>query len=503
VKTPVALALAVALCATPAAAADTKCQAESKAIASRVQRAADAFSKDLSLSGKSQGSASSPQAVLYAVAAGACLIAAATAPAEIGVYRSAAVTEQAACLAAGLAADLADADSSQRLGSIGAPTEKATVAAARASLLLANFLSRPVSEPLRRTASDLQAPLRDAEDILRVCGAGFASPLPFKRLDAGIFDGDVGASFHVTLESGQATRTALEASLHGSTTVSSKANPALKLTVEGDVSLTAGGGGWASLTGHGTARLSGFGPAVTIPNARVASQGAASLTLLGDPAPIRGCTHTVEAGSSFAPPRTTFAGSLRCGAWALTESTLTLDASGVSGGGTFTAWSKRFAMTYDVSGGGGLAVRGSLSGADTPWTRLPGFEAEYRIEAPKIDVRLDGPTLSSTFGAGKVSVRSTAKKPDGNPWASASLTPDTVAIPTPPSDGIPVPFPALPASSDVEKAARDACEAGARRTLAGQALQHALDVCRSGHPSPPAVPSLPQTISLSVGDVLR
>ncbi len=159
-------------------------------------------------------------------------------------------------------------------------------------------------------------------------------------------------------------------------------------------------------------------------------------------------------------------------------------------------------MGYAASGDG-LTARGSLTGADTPWARVPGFEAEFRIEAPKLDLKLENPTLSPRFGAGKVSVRTTAKKPDGNPWSSASLTPETVVVPAPPADGIPVPFPVLPAPADVEKAARDACEIGARRTLSGQALQHALDVCRSGHPSPPGVPMLPRTVSLKVGDVFR
>ncbi|MBK9062784.1 MAG: hypothetical protein IPL89_06255 [Acidobacteria bacterium] len=317
------------------------------------------------------------------------------------------------------------------------------------------------------------------------------------------FDGDLGASFHVRLESGQVTRLAGRASLHGTVGITSASNPNVKLTLDGDATLTAGtGGAWVALSGHGTARLTGLGPALTIPNAAVGSQGVTALTLLGDGTALRGCTHSVEAGSLLAPSRATLAGSLRCGSWTIGSSTLTVDPNGLSGGGTFTAWSRSFAMSYAASGSG-LSARGSLSGADTPWTRVAGFEAEYRIEGPKLELKLDGPALSPTFGAGKVNVRTIAKKPDGNPWSSASLTPDVVVVPAPPTDGIPVPLPALPAPSDAERAARDACEAGARRTLAGQALQHALDVCRSGHPSPPSVPSLPRSVSLKVGEVLR
>jgi hypothetical protein len=342
------------------------------------------------------------------------------------------------------------------------------------------------------------------------------------------FDGYLGSAFTVHLDSGKATVGPSEATLEGGVTISPKSDPSVRLTVNGRVVLKARGGAssgvvgpsydhttersmilgagqqvatWASLEGQVSARITGFGPVITIPNVALQSQSS-SLMLTSGEASVRGCTHTLAAGSGLTTSQVLFEGSLKCGPWSLTTSSMGIDRSGVSGGGTFTAWSKRFTMTYSASGDA-LSVRGSLSGADTPWARLPGWEAEYKVEAPKLDLKLEGPALSPTFGAGKVSVRSTAKKPDGNPWSSASLTPDTVVVPAPPTDGIPVPFPVLPAPSDVEKAARDACEAGARRTLVGQALQHALDVCRSGHPSPPAVPSLPRTISLKVGDVLR
>jgi len=317
------------------------------------------------------------------------------------------------------------------------------------------------------------------------------------------FDGDLGASFHVRLESGQVTRLAGRASLHGTVGITSASNANVNLTIDGDATLTAGAGGaWVSLSGHGTVRLTGLGPALTIPNTAVESRGVSALTLLGDGAAFRGCTHSVDAGSLFAPSRATLAGTLRCGSWTIGSSTLTVDPNGLSGGGTFTAWSRSFAMSYAASGNG-LSARGSLSGADTPWTRVPGYEAEYRIEAPKLDVKLDGTTLSPTFGAGKVNVRTTARKPDGNPWATASGTPDAMIVPAPPADAIPVPFPVLPAPSDAEKAARDTCRAAANKIPQADARNAALTVCNANHPSPPSVPTLPRSVSLKVGDVFR
>jgi hypothetical protein len=379
--------------------------------------------------------------------------------------------------------------------------------------------------------ADLRAALtslHEARGATQSAQARLQAPPPPPSLTS--FDGFLGSAFTVHLDSGKATVGPSEATLEGGVTVSPKSDPSLKLSVSGHVVLKANGGGsssgpagsaidqsafratvlgggqqigtWVSLEGQGSARITGFGPAViTIPNVALQSQSSA-IMFTGGEAAFRGCTHTLAAGSGLTTSQVLFEGSLKCGPWSLTASSMGIDKTSVAGGGTLTAWSKRFTMTYSASGDA-LSARGSLSGADTPWARLPGWEAEYKVDAPRLDLKLEGPALSPTFGAGRVSVRSTAKKPDGNPWASASLTPDVVVVPAPPTDGIPVPFPVLPAPSDVEKAARDACEAGARRTLAGQALQHALDVCRSGHPSPPSLPSLPRTISLKVGEVLR
>lgn len=327
-----------------------------------------------------------------------------------------------------------------------------------------------------------------------------------KKLDLQVpatFDGDLGGSFHVKLENGQVTRPAGQAVLRGTIAITSTSNASVKLTLDGDATLSAGGGGaWASLRGHGTARLSGFGPVLTIPNATVASQGVSVFTLLGDGIPVRGCTHSVEAGSLFASTRISLAGSLRCGPWTLTASTLALSGGGVSGGGVFTAWSKTFTMTYAASGDG-LVARGSISGPDTPWTGIPRVDAEYRIERPKLDVKLEGPSLAPTFGAGKILVRSKATKPDGSPWSSASLTPDVMRMPAPPAGAVPVPFPNLPKPDDVLKGARDACEAVARNTLLGRARDRALEACRSANPSPPGVPALPNKLEVPVGEIFR
>lgn len=375
----------------------------------------------------------------------------------------------------------------------------------------------------RGAMSQASAAARDAQAKLQALPKPPAAPPALTS-----FDGYLGSSFAVHLDSGNATVGSAEATLEGGVTISPKNDPSLKLSVSGRVVLrvrpgsssgpagsavdqttfraTALGAGpqvatWASLEGQGSARITGFGPAVTIPNVALQSQSNAVM-FSGGEASFRGCTHTLATGSAFTTSQILVEGSLRCGPWSLTSSSMGIDKTSVAGAGTLTAWGKSFTMTYAASGDG-LSARGSLSGADAPWTRVAGFEAEYRIEAPRLDLRLEGPTLSPTLRANRVSVRTVAKKKDGSPWSSASLTPDVMKVPAPPATSVPVPFPNLPPPSDVFKGARDACEASARKTLFGQARDRALEACRSANPPPPAVPALPNKLDVPVGEIFR
>ena len=325
------------------------------------------------------------------------------------------------------------------------------------------------------------------------------------------FDGYLGSAFTIHLDSGKATVGSAEATLEGGVTISPKNDPSLKLSASGRVVLkvrpgsssgpagpsydqttfraTVLGAGpqiatWASLEGQVSARITGFGPAIAIPNVALQSQ-ASAVMFTGGEASFRGCTHTLAAGSGFTTSQVLLEGSLRCGPWSLTSSSMGIDKTSVAGAGTLTAWSKSFTMSYAASGDG-LSPEARSLGADTPWARVPGFEAEYRIEAPKLDLKLEGPSLSPTFGAGKVNVRTIAKRPGGDPWSSASLTPDVVvARPADGRDYGSVPGP--PGTFGRRKGRTRRLRAGGDRTLAG-ALQHGPRRLHGGHPSPPSVP---------------
>ncbi len=533
-RTGIALTLAaVILRAASAAGAGSPCQAKTDASASRVRAATSAFTAALGADARNRfpdGFRAAVYALVYVDCVGGVGIASVPAGYPAGA---------AACQTASVSAEAADPASSPRISSTAAgdPYAGVMLASERSAGFLKSFLTRPVPDPVRQSASALLAAVEEGASTLRGCAAEFSKPVLERKIMPAppapppaltSFDGYLGTAFTVHLDSGKATVGSAEATLEGGVTISPRTDPSLKLTVNGRVVLKArqpsssGPGGsaaeqenarammlgaaqigtWASVEGQGSVRISGFGPAViTIPSAALGSQSSI-VTLTGGEASLRGCTHTLAAGSAFTSSQVLLEGSLKCGPWTLTASSMGMDKTSVAGGGTLSAWSKSFTMTYAASGDG-LAARGALTGADTPWVRVPGFEAEWRIEAPRLDLKLDGSSLSPTFGAGKVTVRTTAKKPDGSPWSLASMTPATVVVPAPPTDGIPVPFPVLPAPTDAEKAARDACVQVADRTTTGKAHDAAVGLCNSSHPSPPSVPALPRTVSLKVGDVFR
>jgi hypothetical protein len=434
------------------------------------------------------------------------------------------------CVAATQLADAADPGASPRISGVGtAPALAMTLALERSATFGRAFLTRKPPEPLGQRASDLLGAVDEGGNILRGCSDELNKPrLVLSSLPAvptlppavTNFDGYLASLFSVHRDSGKATVGSADATLEGAVTISLKNDPSAKVSMNGRIVLGAGAAGgsspsgnamaskvntglvqvgpsvrtWTTLEGQGSVRILGFGPDITIPSVNLQYQSG-SVLFSGGEAPVRGCTHTLGAGSGFSSSGISLEGSLKCGPWTLTASSMGLERSRVSGGGTFSAWNKSFSMSYSVSNDV-LTATGTLSGPDTPWTRIPGLEAEYRIEAPKLDVTLQGPSLSPVFNLSKLSVRTTANKPNGNPWSSASLTPGAIVVPAPPTDGIPVPFPSLPSPGDVEKSLRDAC-------LSVAVTQGARELCRSGHPSPPGIPSLSSRISLKVGDIFR
>jgi hypothetical protein len=75
-------------------------------------------------------------------------------------------------------------------------------------------------------------------------------------------------------------------------------------------------------------------------------------------------------------------------------------------------------MTF---GTGQVSIARTYSRGQTTWLAVPGFPmAQYRITAPQLEVSLDG-TVFSLRVRGDVGIRTTAKRPNGTPWASAQV----------------------------------------------------------------------------------
>lgn len=132
---------------------------------------------------------------------------------------------------------------------------------------------------------------------------------------------------------------------------------------------------------------------------------------------------------------------------------------------------------------------------------MPGLDAEYRVSRPTVDVSLDGPSVSATFDTDKVEVETVSRNKSGQPWAQASVDPDPVTVG---ADGsFLLRLAQLPAVQDVERGARDICLTAANKLPPGNGRNAAVGVCNSDHPSPPSIPNLPTSISVSVGVVVK
>lgn len=109
-----------------------------------------------------------------------------------------------------------------------------------------------------------------------------------------------------------------------------------------------------------------------------------------------------------------------------------------------------------------LSVPPKTSGTHTagtvPWRAVPAAPfAQYRVTAPKFAVTLDNEELQARLTGG-LAIRSTATRPDGQPWAQASVALN-VAISA--NGTLELPMPVWPAIGDPLAPARSACKAAA------------------------------------------
>jgi hypothetical protein len=519
---------ALVLRAVPAAGAGSPCETKVQTSASRVKAAAGPFTLALLAAGQNPLTSDGLRALLYAKAYEDCAAGLAVNAAVPG----GGVAGSAVCVNSMSVASAGDPEAAALIRVAGSPVDGMVLALGRSASFLRSFLTRPVPEPMRRSASDLLGAVEEGANILRGCAAEFSKPLVAIVMPVGptpppaltSFDGYLGGNFAIHLDNGKATVGSAEAALDGGVTISPKNDPSLKLSVNGRVVLKASAGSssgpggsskvmfilgaagqristWASLEGQGSVRASLWGWNASLGESHGLRAGSDGILYFGSTSfDFFGCRYASDEQSRFESSVLTLHGRLSCGSSVLNESTARIGPSGYSGNGRLALFGHTFDTTYDLSTAR-LKAHGRYEGPTVGWNRVPGFDAEYRVSRPTVDLTLDGPTVSATFDAEKVEVQTVARNKNNQPWAQASLDPDPVTVGV---DGsLPLRLAHLPSVSDAERGAREACVQVADRTTAGRAHDAAVALCNSDHPSPPSIPDLPTSISVSVGVVVK
>jgi hypothetical protein len=223
------------------------------------------------------------------------------------------------------------------------------------------------------------------------------------------------------------------------------------------------------------------------------------LRITGNPMGLGSCVQNLGAGSKIEGGKLHLSGKLKCGPLAGTGK---IDIGGaISGQASATLFGHRF--DFDLAWSRG-ELQGSTTwkGSSTDWQPVPGVDLEFRVGGPEVDLSLKGSTVTFTFDANKLELRSKSKQPDGTPWAYAYLDPPSQSFS---ADGkVAFTPPSLPTPSDAFKAMRDACIDGVKKTTPpGSARDAAIGVCNADHPSPPSIPSPPTSISVEVKVVIK
>ena len=371
------------------------------------------------------------------------------------------------------------------------------------------------------------------------------------------FDGLLGSLFSVHLDSGTANVGSTEATLDGAITISLKSTPAARLTFNGHIVLKAGAAGtssmlsgqtaatpqvtggmqnmqgavsagaaasvtgasagasirtWASLEGRGSVTASLSTVNLPLTGNRELTYGNNTLYIGSGPLAFKGCSQETDDKLQMDNSGLTIGGKLTCGPLAIAESNIRISTAGqMSGGGKLKLFGHDFMMPYDLSGSR-LKAGQRAEWPTTNWIGIPNVRAEYRVSGPAVDVSMDGPSGSMTLSTGGFEVQTTDKGPSGEPWVKMSFGMQSFA--TDPSGQVRFPqFTNWPSAiEDVEKKARDICKSAPDATYnkipdpkpqwSTDAHNAAIALCDTDHPSPPAMPRLPNPFNVDLNALL-
>lgn len=295
------------------------------------------------------------------------------------------------------------------------------------------------------------------------------------------FEDELGR-FHVRLEKGTATIDSNQVTLKGIVSIS-HTGAQTKLTVNGELKLQKGGGGslaQAKLKGEAVARPDGASKVTmeaglgsgkpAAPWASAAGSGSAVLQIgaikfnyqrssfdlvaKGDGslsfglrnAGDLGCSTTIGGtGSLFGVTGANLAATDLCPAGVESTYSLRITPSTATGSGTLKAFGTTSQTTYTLKDLSTIEGKAVWSAGNSSWREVPNNpQFQWRLVGPSIQSTYTLPSLAyrATLSSGRVEVQSSARKPDGTPWAAgqAGLPPLTIG-----ADGmVNLPLPQVP-----------------------------------------------------------
>lgn len=360
---------------------------------------------------------------------------------------------------------------------------------ARYSQSLQNLASRATTDGMRKAAQDAASAVAAAGDSLANCmqaaiQGGQVPQIP--GAVAGTFETTI-AGFHVKLESGAANRGAGTMTLTGTVSVTPVGNAppfrliyknsnsilaqtpppsvasvlgtatprpsgriaagpqSAQMAVSGKLHTMSGQAqpeSWLSISATGSLDVQAGSVTFTIPNASLKLASDGTLYLSGGDVNLLGCTHQVSNGSAVRPDMVELWGQIRCGNLVAPDSLLSLNAGGVGGASRVQMLGHGFDLYYSL-GAGRLQAASTWTPASLGWQSVPGSGgAQFRVSNPRVIVRIDGASAGAGFYVDRVEAKSTANKPNGEPWASAQASPPPLGFSV---DGrLALPLPQLP-----------------------------------------------------------
>ena len=203
---------------------------------------------------------------------------------------------------------------------------------------------------------------------------------------------------------------------------------------------------------------------------------------------------------------------LRCGAEELSNASVKVTPKrALSGQAQLNVPAYKLDATLALQGPD-LVVSGQWKGKPRGFVPVPGVPGvELQVLAPIVRGTLSRKaasgvitsTVALVFDADRLELRTTARMPTGQPWASAYVDPQPSAISAKLTT---LALPSLPAPADALRGARDACLSAADKVLdnkltKGDEHAGARDACNGSNPPPPSNPSVPVSVRLEVSVV--